>query len=44
MKKIVVIDYGLSNLKSVKRAFEYCGAEIEITSKKDVIMKAERMG
>lgn len=29
--KITVIDYGLSNLLSVRRAFEYFGAEVEIT-------------
>ena len=29
--KITVIDYGLSNLLSVRRAFEYFGAEVEVT-------------
>ena len=29
--KITVINYGLSNLLSVQRAFEHFGAEVEIT-------------
>ena len=31
MKSIVVIDYGISNILSVVRAFEYCGATVKIT-------------
>jgi len=38
MKKVTVIDYGLCNILSVKRAFEYCGADVCITdSPKDVL-------
>ena len=27
--KVSIIDYGLSNLLSVRRAAEYCGAQVE---------------
>lgn len=39
--KVIIIDYGLSNLLSVKRAVEYCGFEAEITSDPEVIRSAE---
>lgn len=32
MSKITIIDYGIGNILSVKRAFEYCCAEVEIAS------------
>ena len=35
--KITVIDYGLSNLLSVRRAFEYFGAEVEVTGSRSRI-------
>lgn len=38
--EIVVIDYGLSNLTSVRRAFESFGIETKITSNKHDIEKA----
>ena len=31
MKHVVIVDYKISNLDSVKRAFERCGAEVSIT-------------
>ncbi len=31
--KIVIIDYGMGNLGSVKRSFEECGADVEISDK-----------
>ncbi len=37
---VLVIDYGVGNLLSVKRGFEYCGAEVEITSDPDKIINA----
>ncbi len=37
---VLIIDYGLGNLLSVKRAFEYCGAEVTITSDPDKVMAA----
>lgn len=30
--RVTVLDYGLSNLLSVRRAFEHLGAEVEVTS------------
>jgi glutamine amidotransferase len=32
MKRIVVIDYGLGNLRSVRRGLEHVGAQVEVTS------------
>ena len=31
--KVSIIDYGLSNLLSVRRAAEYCGAQVEIVTR-----------
>ena len=39
--KTIIIDYGLSNLLSVKRAVESCGFEAEITADSDTVRKAE---
>ena len=41
--KITVIDYGLSNLLSVRRAFEHCGAEVEITGSRSRILAAKAL-
>ncbi|EKT85644.1 imidazole glycerol phosphate synthase subunit HisH [Leptospira santarosai] len=38
--KTLIVDYGVGNLLSVKRAFEYCGAEVEISSDPEKIFKA----
>lgn len=43
MKKVSVIDYGIGNLLSVKRAFENQGAEVEFVSSADEILAAERL-
>lgn len=43
MSAIVIIDYGLSNLKSVKRAFEYCGEEVLITKNRSEIRSASKL-
>lgn len=43
MSKVTIIDYGVGNLLSVKRAFEYCGAEVTLTDSIEVIQKAERL-
>lgn len=40
-KKVSVIDYGLGNILSVKRAFEYCGAEVELVSDSKQIVKSD---
>ncbi|MHC1575746.1 MAG: imidazole glycerol phosphate synthase subunit HisH, partial [Methanosarcinaceae archaeon] len=31
MKKIVIIDYGLGNLRSVRKGLEHAGAEVVIS-------------
>lgn len=38
---VIIIDYGLSNLLSVKRAVEYCGFEAEISDVPEVIKSAK---
>lgn len=43
MKKITIIDYGIGNVLSVKRSFEYCGAEVFVTSDPTLIYEAERL-
>lgn len=40
MKNVTVVDYGLCNLRSVTRAFEHCGAQVEVTDSCDVIREA----
>src|SRR3989344_2631260 len=37
MSDIVIIDYGIGNVLSVKRAFAYVGADATITSSVDLI-------
>ena len=41
--KVTVIDYGLSNLLSVRRAFEHCGAEVEFTSSPEGVLTAKAL-
>lgn len=43
MSKIVVVDYGLGNLKSVSRAIEYCGGKPEISSDPKIIASAKKI-
>lgn len=43
MPKVTVVDYGIGNLLSVKRALEYCGAEVELTDSPRLIENAERL-
>jgi len=40
MKKVTIVDYGSSNLRSVAKAIEARGAEVEITSSPSDIAKA----
>jgi imidazole glycerol-phosphate synthase subunit HisH len=40
---ITILNYGSGNLLSVKRAFEYCGAEVKISNNKTDIIFAERL-
>ena len=40
---VVVIDYGIVNLFSVRRAFERCGATVSVSSDPDVLLAAPRL-
>ncbi len=40
---VVVIDYGMGNLLSVRRALEYCGASVQVSSDPDLIYNASRV-
>ena len=40
-KKVVTIDYGMSNTLSVVRALKYCGAEVRLSNKKEEILNAD---
>ena len=37
---IAIIDYGMGNLRSVQRAFEYVGAEVVVTGHREIIESA----
>lgn len=41
--EVVIIDYGIGNLFSVRRAFEHCGAKVEVTDDKAKILSAQRV-
>lgn len=41
MKKIVIIDYGVGNLRSVRKGLEYAGASPIISSNPNVILDAD---
>ena len=41
--KVTIIDYGLGNLFSIKRAFEHCDADVKITKSPDDIDNADRL-
>ena len=43
MSKVVIIDYGMGNLFSVRRAFEVVGAEVLVTSDPVEILQGERV-
>jgi glutamine amidotransferase len=40
---VIVVDYGLGNLFSVRRALEYCGAVVDVTSDVETIRLANRV-
>lgn len=40
---ITIVDYGMGNLRSVRRAFEQLGVEVELTSNPEVIAKAQTL-
>ena len=39
-KMIAIVDYGMGNLRSVQRAFEYVGAEVVVTAHRETIETA----
>jgi imidazole glycerol-phosphate synthase subunit HisH len=41
--KHVIIDYGLGNLRSIEKALQYVGAEVEISKEADVIDRADAL-
>ena len=43
MSKVVVLDYGAGNLRSVVKAFEHEGAEVTLTSDPAVARAADRL-
>ena len=43
MKKVTIIDYGVGNLFGLKRALEFCGAEVVISEDAETIERAERI-
>jgi glutamine amidotransferase len=42
-KKVVIVDYGLSNLLSITRAFEHIGVETEVTDDPKKLATADRI-
>ncbi|MDP3730565.1 MAG: imidazole glycerol phosphate synthase subunit HisH, partial [Candidatus Omnitrophota bacterium] len=42
-KMIVVIDYGMGNLHSVRKALEVVGAKVKVSARAEDILKAERI-
>jgi glutamine amidotransferase len=42
-KKVLILDYGAGNLLSVVRAFEHCGASVELSGDPSDIAAAERV-
>ncbi len=41
--KVAIINYGLSNLLSVQRAFEHCGIEVMVTGDPEDILSADKI-
>lgn len=40
---ITMIDYGASNIRSAQKAFEYIGAEVQLTEDPEVVRKATKL-
>jgi glutamine amidotransferase len=40
---ITMIDYGASNIRSAQKAFEYIGADVELTEDPEVVRKATKL-
>ncbi len=43
MADVTIIDYGIGNLLSVRRAFEHVGAEVEMASLPKEVLRAKRL-
>ena len=43
LMSVVIVDYGVGNLLSAKRAFAHCGAEVVLSGDPDKISRAERL-
>lgn len=41
--EVTLIDYGMGNLLSVRRAMEHCGATVTVTAEVDAILTAPRV-
>lgn len=41
--KIVIIDYGLGNLRSIEKALQYVGADVEISNNPEAIERADAL-
>jgi glutamine amidotransferase len=41
MKRVVILDYGLGNLRSVMRGLEHAGAKVEVTGDPDAVSSAD---
>lgn len=42
-KRVLIVDYGVGNLLSVRRAFEHCGALVDLSGDPAVLAKAPRV-
>jgi imidazole glycerol-phosphate synthase subunit HisH len=42
-KKIAIVDYGAGNLKSVKKAFDYLGADVVVTNRPEIVSAADKI-
>src|SRR5271169_6102742 len=42
-QKIAIVDYGAGNLNSVKKAFDYLGAEVVVTTQPETIAAADKI-
>ena len=40
---VSIIDYGIGNIMSVRRGFEYCGSTVALASTEDEILSADRL-
>ena len=43
MSNIVIIDYGMGNLKSIQRGLKKVGVTVKLSSDPEVISKADRL-